>query len=54
VICLPNLGPLLDQLVGETAGRRDALALAEATADVDAEQDLDAAIEDVIATWRRP
>lgn len=51
---LPNLGPLLDQLVGETAGRRDARALVEAAAGADVEKGLDTVIEDVIATWRRP
>ncbi len=51
---LPNLNSLLEQLTGETAGRRDARALAEAAASVCTEQELDAAMGDVIATWRRP
>ncbi|WP_299304820.1 hypothetical protein [uncultured Brachybacterium sp.] len=50
---LPNLNSLLAQLAGENAGRRDARALAEAANRVNTEQDLDAAISDVIATWRR-
>lgn len=50
---LPNLDSLLEQLAGEAAGRRDARALVEAAARVDTEEDLDAAINDVIATWRR-
>lgn len=50
---LPNLDSLLAQLTRENAGQRDARALAEAANRASTEQDLDAVIGEVIATWRR-
>jgi len=51
---LPNLDALLAQLTGATAGPRDARALAQAVADAATEEDLDHALDAVIATWRQP
>ncbi len=51
---LPNLDALLAQLTGETASQRDARALAEAAAHVDTDDELDRALDVLIATWRRP
>jgi hypothetical protein len=50
---LPNLDALLQQLIGESAGWRDARALAEAVAQCDTRDALDAALDTVIAAWRR-
>jgi hypothetical protein len=51
---LPNLDALKEHLAGDVAGRRDALVLADAVAHAATEEDLDAALEAVIATWRQP
>jgi hypothetical protein len=51
---LPNLDALLAQLTGATAGQRDARTLAEAAIHVEADDDLDRALDNVIATWRKP
>lgn len=51
---LPNLDALLAQLTGTTAGPRDARALAEAVADAATDDDVDRALDAVIATWRQP
>ncbi|WP_428338668.1 hypothetical protein [Mycobacterium sp.] len=49
---LPNLDALLTHLVGDTGGARDARTLAEAVAESTTEDDLDQALDAVIATWR--
>jgi hypothetical protein len=51
---LPNLGALLEQLAGDSAGKRDARDLAEAVAVANTEEDLDRAIDAVINTWGTP
>ena len=51
---LPNLDALLQQLVGDAAGVRDARALTEVVARAQTEGDLDAALDTVIAMWRQP
>lgn len=51
---LPNLDALLAQLTGTTAGPRDARALAEAVAQASTDDELDNALDAVIATWRKP
>lgn len=51
---LPNLDALLAQLTGTAAGPRDARVLAEAVADASTEEELDRAIDAVIATWGKP
>jgi 2-polyprenyl-6-methoxyphenol hydroxylase-like FAD-dependent oxidoreductase len=50
---LPNLDALLAQLTGATAGPRDARALAEAVAEARTDEDIDDALDAVIATWRK-
>ena len=50
---LPNLDALKEQLAGEAAGRRDALVLAETVAHIATEEDLDKALDTVIASWRQ-
>lgn len=49
---LPNLDALLAQLTGTTAGQRDARALAEAVVDAATDDEIDHALNGVIATWR--
>jgi len=51
---IPNLGALLEQLTGDTAGKRDARDLAEAVAGASTEEELDRAIDAVINTWGTP
>ncbi|GAB4911134.1 hypothetical protein MAHJHV34_49520 [Mycobacterium avium subsp. hominissuis] len=50
---LPNLDALLKQLSGDAAGQRDARALAEAVAQAGSEEDVDTALDAVIAKWRQ-
>ena len=50
---LPNLDVLKDYLPSDTAGQRDARVLADAVAHAGTEDDLDEALDIVIATWRR-
>ncbi|MDN4517112.1 hypothetical protein QYF68_04645 [Mycolicibacterium austroafricanum] len=50
---LPNLDALLAQLTGTTAGPRDARALAEAVAEATTDDELDRALDAVIAIWRQ-
>ncbi|WP_217160797.1 hypothetical protein [[Mycobacterium] fortunisiensis] len=50
---LPNLGALLEKLVGEAPAVSDARALAEAVVEADTDADLDAALDAVVAVWRQ-
>lgn len=50
---LPNLETLLDELTGDRPAVRDARALAEAARVASTEQELDAALDEVVAAWRR-
>lgn len=50
---LPNLDALLEKLVGESPAVCDARMLAEAVARVGTEEELDAALDAIIAEWRR-
>lgn len=50
---LPNLDALLAHLAGDTAGARDARTLAEAVTEATTEDDLDQALDAVIAIWRK-
>ncbi|MCV7070304.1 hypothetical protein H7H73_07250 [Mycobacterium rufum] len=51
---LPNLDALLAQLTGTTAGTLDARALAESVTGAATDDDLDRALDAVIAAWRQP
>lgn len=48
---LPNLDALLAKLIGDSPAVRDAHALAEAAAHAETEDELDAALDVVIAEW---
>lgn len=50
---LPNLGALLAQLNGDTAGQGDARSLVEATFSAATDEDLDRKLDAVIAAWRK-
>lgn len=50
---LPNLDDLTNHLPGDSAGQRDARLLAEAVASASTGDDIDEALDTVIATWRQ-
>lgn len=50
---LPNLDDLTNYLPGDSAGQRDARLLVEAVANASTEDDIDEALDTVIATWRQ-